>query len=202
MKLYFYPGSCSLAAHIALHETGQPFETAQVDIFTKKCADGSDYLAVNPKGAVPALGLDDGSVLTECAAVLQYIADRHPEAGIVPAAGSLERYRVQEALSYIGTEVHKSFSVQFSPGAPDAWKATTRAVLERHFDRLAGHLGSHEWIAGSRYSIADVYLFVVLGWAVHVKLDLARWPALAAYHARIAQRPAVQKAMRAEGIIG
>jgi len=202
MKLYYSPGACSLATHIALCETGQTIGLEKVDLRAKKCADGSDYLAVNPKGAVPALRLDDGSVLTEGPAVLQYVADRRPEAGIVPPAGSLDRYRVLEALNWVGSELHKAFSVQFAPNVPQEWRNATITTIERHLDRVNGWLTAREWIAGNRFSIADAYLFVVIGWAPHVKIDLARWPAITAYQARIAARPAVQQAMREEGLLG
>lgn len=200
MKLYLFPGSCSQAVHIALHETGVPFETEAIDLFAKKCADGSDYRRINAKGSVPALRLDDGSVLTEVAALLQYVADLRPEAGLFPPAGTIDRYRVIEALSYVGTEVHKTFGVQFTPGVPDAWKAASLERLRGQLDHLAGQLAAREWIVGTRYSIADVYLYVVLGWAPHVGLDLAQWPALAAYRQRVGARAAVQRTLRAEGI--
>lgn len=201
MKLYYYPGSCSLAPHIALQETAQPFELERVELATKRCADGSDYREVNPKGSLPALRLDDGQVLTEVAVILQYIADRRPAAGLVPAAGTLERYRVQEALNFLASEVHKSFSVLFNPAAPEAWKAAVRGMISRHFDRLSADIKERDWLTASGYSIADCYLFAILGWCAPAGVDLARWPQLVAYQGRIAARPAVQKAMRAEGLV-
>lgn len=201
MKLYFFPGSCSLAPHIALQETAQPFELEKVDLFTKRCADGSDYRQVNPKGSLPALRLDDGQVLTEVAVILQYVADRRPVAGLVPAAGTLERYRVQEVLNFLASEVHKLFSVLFNPAAPEEWKALTREALGRQLDRLAADIEAQDWLAASGFSIADCYLFAILGWCVPAGVELARWPQLVAYQGRIAARPAVQKAMRAEGLV-
>jgi len=201
MKLYFFPGSCSLAPHIALQETAQPFELEKVDLYTKRCADGSDYRLVNPKGLLPALRLDDGQVLTEVAVILQYVADRRPAAGLVPAAGTLERYRVQEALNFLASEVHKLFSVLFNPAAPGEWKALTREALGRQLDRLAADIDARDWLGTSGFSIADCYLFAILGWCVPAGVELARWPQLVAYQGRIAARPAVQKAMRAEGLV-
>lgn len=201
MKLYYFPGSCSLAPHVALQETAQPFELEKVDLATKRCADGSDYREVNSKGSLPALRLDDGQVLTEVAVILQYIADRRPAAGLVPAAGTLERYRVQEALNFLASEVHKLFSVLFNPAAPDTWKAVTREALGRQFDRLAAQIGAKGWLVGSAFSIAECYLFAILGWCAPAGVELARWPQLVAYQGRIAMRPAVQKALRAEGLV-
>lgn len=199
MKLYYFPGSCSLAPHIALHEAGQVFEIENVDLIVKRCADGSDFREVNPKGYLPALRLDDGQVLTEVAVILQYIADQQPASRLLPAAGTLERYRVQEALNFLASEVHKSFSVLFNPAAPDAWKAATREALGRHFDRLSADIESRDWLLASGFSIADCYLFAILGWFAPAGIELGRWPRLLAYHGRIAARPAVKKALRAEG---
>ena len=200
MKLYFFPGSCSLAPHIALHETGQAFELEKVDLFTKRCADGTDFREVNPKGYLPALRLDDGQVLTEAAVILQYVADQRPAAGLMPVAGTLERYRVLEALNFLAAEVHKLFSVLFNPAAPETWKAKTRETLGRHFDRLSVSIEAHDRVLGPGFSIADCYQFAILGWCKPAGVELARWPRLLAYQGRIAARPAVHEAMHAEGL--
>ena len=202
MKLYFKAGSCSLSPHIVLLEAGLPFDLVEVDLATKRTKDGADYRAINPKGSVPALELDDGMLLTEGAVIVQYLADRKPAAGLAPAAGTLERYRLQEWLNYIASEIHKGFSPLFNPKAPDEWKALVKEVLlPQRFEFLANHLGANAFLMGDAFSIADAYLFTVLGWAKRVNLDLGQWPALPAFLQRVAARPAVQSAMKAEGLI-
>lgn len=201
MKLYYSPGACSLSPHIALREAGLPFTAEKVNLKTKKTENGDDYLAINAKGAVPALQLDDGSVLTEGSAVVQYIADQKPESGLAPRAGTIERYRLMELLNYIAAEVHKGFGPLFNPKASGEWKAAALAALESRFDWLSGHLGAKPYLMGDAFSVADAYLFTLLGWSGRFGIDLGKWPVLAAYHARIAQRPSVQQAMKAEGLI-
>jgi glutathione S-transferase len=196
MKLYYSPGTCSLHPHIALREAGVPFELERVDIRSHKVHDGSDYYAVNPKGYVPALRLDDGSVLTEGAVIDQYIADLKPEKKLIPAAGTTERYRVQEWLNFIASEVHKSFGPLF--GKDEAAKVAPRARLEGRFDLLAKQLQSHPYLTGDTFTVADAYLFNMLRWTAFTGIDLAKWPALQAFFARVEQRPAVQEALAAE----
>jgi len=200
MKLYLVPGACSLASDIALREAGISFDSARVDIRTKK-VDGADFTQINPKGYVPALQLDDGQVLTENVAVLQYIADRNPSAKLAPAAGTLERYRLQEWLSFINSEVHKSFSPLFSPEATEPTKEYARHYLTRRLNYLQGALGDRKYLMGDQFTIADAYLFTVLGWGHHVGVDLTKWPGLKAYHERVGARPKVVEALTAEGLI-
>jgi glutathione S-transferase len=182
MKLYYSPGACSQAAHILLHETGLPHDGEAVDIRAKKTAGGGDYWAINPKGAVPALELADGEVLTENGAILQYIGDKSGNGSLLPVAG-LERYRVIEWLSFLGSELHKSFGPLFNPSSSDE-------------ARLEGR----DYLAGPLMSIADPYLFAMLGWTGKLGIDLARWPNLAALRQRMEQRPAVQAVLKAEGL--
>jgi glutathione S-transferase len=197
MKLYYAPGACSQAPHIALIETGLPFEIAKVDLATKRLDTGEDYAAINPKSAVPALEMEDGAILTEAAVVLQYIADRAPEARLIPPVGTLARYRVLEWLNYVATELHKGFAPLFHPtGEP---RAHAIEALEAKFDYVGAELGDGPYLAGADVSVADFYLFVILGWARIFHLDLARWPALAAFRARLLERPSVRAALHAEG---
>ena len=199
MKLYYKAGACSLASHITLCELGIPFEAIAVDLATKKTATGVDFLGISSKGQVPTLELDDGQVLTEGAAILQYLADRKPAALLAPANGSLERYRLQEWLSFIGSDVHKNYSPLFNPASNEEAKAMSRTILGRKFDFLTTALGDREHLL-SHYTVADAYLYVVLGWAPRVGIDLAKWPALVAYRERIGKRPAVVAASKAEGL--
>ena len=200
MKLYYSPGACSLAPHITLREAGLAFEPVKTDIRAKKLPDGSDYFAVNPKGAVPALQLDDGDVLTENAAVLQYIADQAPGAGLIPASGAA-RYHVLEWLSYVGSEVHKSYGMLWNPASSDEAKQVARDLLAKKFDFVAGQLGEKPFLTGETFTPADAYFFVMLSWTRLKNIDLSRWPTLVAFQERVAARPAVQEAMRAEGLI-
>ncbi|HUN50293.1 MAG TPA: glutathione transferase GstA [Candidatus Sulfotelmatobacter sp.] len=201
MKLYFAPGACSLSPHIVLQESGAKFDTEQVDLKAKTTKSGADYRAVNPKGAVPALQLDDGQVLTEGSAIVQYIADKSPGAKLAPAAGSIERYRLQEWLNYVASEVHKGFSPLFNPKTPDEYKAMVKDMLAARFDFLTGALKGKSYLLGEAFSVADAYLFTILNWTFPTKIDLGKWPVLKAYYDRIAARPAVQTAMKAEGLI-
>jgi len=197
MKLYYSPGACSQAPHIALIETGLPFETVKVDLATKRLETGEDYTAINPKGAVPALEMEEGGLLTENAVVLQYIADRAPEARLIPPVGTLARYRVLEWLNYLGSEVHKRFGPLFHPtGEP---RPHAIAALEAKFDYVNGALGAGPYLGGNDISVADLYLFVILGWVHFFHIDLDRWPALAGFRARLLERPSVRAALHAEG---
>ena len=201
MKLYFYPGACSMAPHIVLREAGYKFELDKVDLAKKQTAGGEDYGKVNPKGYVPALRLDDGQVLTEAGAILQYLADHKPEAGLAPKAGTMERYRLIEWLNFIASEIHKTLGALFNPKITPEWKDNQIALFSRRCDVLVRTLDGRQYLMGDKFSVADAYLFTILGWANLFKLDMSKWPALQSYSARIAARPAVQQAMKAEGLI-
>ncbi|PRD64952.1 glutathione transferase GstA [Malikia granosa] len=200
MKLFIKPGACSLSPHIVLEELGLPYETEVVDLARKTTASGQDFLAINPKGYVPALLLDSGELLTEGPAIVQYLADLAPEKQLAPANGSIARYQLQSWLTFIGTEVHKSFSPFFNPKAPQEWKDIARANLERRLAYVAQQLEGRDYLLGSEFTVADAYLFTVLNWSKFIKLDLGAWPPLLAYQARVAARPAVQAALKAEGL--
>ena len=201
MKLYFSPGACSLSPHIALLEAGLAFTTERVDLRNKLTAGGADYLAINPKGSVPALQFADGTVLTEGPAVVQYIADQAPGKQLAPAAGTTEHYQMLEWLNFIGTELHKNFGVFFNMAASEEAKAGARALLTKRFAYVALMLEGRDYLVGECFSVADGYLFTVANWAPMVHFDLAPWPAVQAFQARIGARPAVQQAMRDEGLL-
>jgi len=201
MKLYTMSGACSLAANIALREAGIPFELVKVSHRTHKTSDGVDLNEINPKGYVPALVLDNGELLTENAALLQYIADLNPEARLAPPAGTLERYRMSEWLAYLNSEIHKSFSPLFAPNASEDMKQYARANLTKRVGWLAQQLGSKPYLLGEQFTVADAYLFVTLSWSGHVGLDLSPWPNLQAFQERVAARPSVIAAMSAEGLL-
>jgi glutathione S-transferase len=201
MKLYYSPGACSLSPHIVLLEASLPFNAEKVDLRTKKTESGSDYTTIASKGAVPALVLDDGAVLTEGSAIVQYIADLAPQAGLAPPAGSFARYRLIEMLNYIAAEVHKSFSPLFNPKASADWRASAIAALGTKFDWLSAQLGAKPYLLGEKFTVADAYLFTVLSWTGKVGIDLGKWPVLGAYLARVAQRPKVQQALKDEGLL-
>jgi glutathione S-transferase len=199
MKLYHSPGACSQAPHIALREAGLPFELVKVDLRAKTLEDGSDYRAINPKGAVPALALDDGSVLTENAAVLQYIADQEPESGLMPPFGTLERYRLLEWLNYIATELHKGFGPLFNPATTPEGRETAIGLLCGKLSYVEERLGGRDYLTGDTFTIADAYLFVILRWTRIHHIELARWPGLSEFVERVTERPAVEAALHAEG---
>lgn len=201
MKLFYSPGACSLSPHIVLIEAEIPFTLDKIDFATKKTSSGGDYLTINAKGAVPALQLDDGRVLTEGPAIVQYLADQKPESALAPRAGTFERYQLMEILNYITSEVHKGFSPLFNPKISADWKASALANLAKKFDWLSGFLGGKTYLMGDTFTVADAYLFTVLSWSSHVGVDLAKWPVLNAYHSRIAQRPKVQQALKEEGLL-
>jgi glutathione S-transferase len=200
MKLYYKSGACSLSPHIVLVEAGVPFTLEAVNLATKVTESGVDYTTINPKGSVPALQLDDGRVLTEGPAVVQYIADQKPGSGLAPPAGSFERYQLMELLNFITSELHKSFSPLFNPGSSPDWKAAAKANLEKKFTWLDGYLGSKQYLMGDTFTVADAYLFTILSWAPRVGLDLTGHPLLTAYMARVAARPKVQAVLKAEGL--
>ncbi len=200
MKLYFSPGACSLTPHIVLLEAGLNFTTEQVDLRTKVTANGADFRAINPKGYVPALEIE-GEVLTEVAALVQYLADLAPEQQLAPKPGSLERYRMQEWLNYVATEVHKSYAPLWNPASSEEAKNTARTSLAARYAYLDQVLDQREFLNGE-FSVADVYLYVVTNWAGKVGVDLSPFPQVRAHHARIQARPAVQKALGEEGLLG
>lgn len=201
MKLYYKAGACSLSPHIALLEAGLAFELEAVDLKTKLTASGADFTAINSKGYVPALVLDNSKVLTEGAAIVQYIADLKPESGLAPANGSEARYELQSWLSFISTELHKPFGSLFNPAQSADWKAAAQALLNKRLDWVATQLGEREFLLGDRFTVADGYLFTVLGWANIVGFSLDAWPNLQTYLARIGARPKVIEALKAEGLI-
>jgi glutathione S-transferase len=201
MKLYYFSGACSLSPHIVLLEAGVAVTLVKVDSKTKKTESGADYLAINSKGAVPALQFDDGRVLTEGPAIVQYLADQKPESGLAPRAGTFERYQLMEILNYITSEVHKSFVPLFNPDSSAEMKAAAVTNLAKKFDWLSGFLDKKAFLLGNTFTVADAYLFTVLNWTGYVKIDLSKWPVLTEFQSRIARRPKVQEAMKAEGLI-
>ncbi|MFL6651476.1 MAG: glutathione transferase GstA [Sulfurifustaceae bacterium] len=200
MKLYFLPGACSLSPHIVLREAGMSFELEKVDRATKRTASGEDYLQVNPKGYVPALKLDDGQILTEGPAIVQYLADQKPESGLAPKTGTMERYRLMEWLNFTTSELHKQFSPLFNPKVTPDWKQNQLDLLAKRFDHVETNLKGKSFVMGDRFTVADAYLFTVLNWSNFQKIDLAKWPTIKDYLARIAARPSVKEALRAEGL--
>lgn len=201
MKLYYSPGACSLAPHIALAEAGLAYTLERVDLKTKKTETGADFFAVNPNGYVPVLLLDDGQTLTEVPALLQYIADLAPAKKLAPPAGSFERVRLQEALNFIATELHKSFGALFNPAAPEEWKTFTRGHVGRRLDVVEQKLAGRHYLLGE-FSVADAYLWTFLGWGRLVNFDVREGrPLLAAYVARVKARPGVQQALKEEGLL-
>jgi glutathione S-transferase len=203
MKLYYSPGACSLAAHIAMNEADRSFELERVDLRSHRTAGGADFFAINPKGYVPALQLDgDGSpVLTEVAAVLQYIADLVPGQRLAPASGTFARYHLQEWLSFIGTEIHKLFGPLAAPDTPALTAERARSRLAERFDYVARALASRSYLMGETFTVADAYLFSMLRWCDRFDIELARWPVLERYYQRVHARPRVQSALAAEGLL-
>ncbi len=198
MKLFYSPGSCALSPHIVLCEAGLPHSALKVDIKAKTAEDGSNYLAINPKGYVPALQLDDGQILTEGPAIMQYLADKVPASNLAPANGTMERYRLQEWLNFISTELHKQFSNLFNQNIPDAIKATTKEKLANRYVHIGERLGRQDYLTGNSFTVADAYLFTVMRWGK--KFEVAMPAALEKYFDRVAARPQVQEALKAEGL--
>ena len=198
MKLYFSPGACSLASHIVLREAGVPFDLVRVDTSVHKLKDGTDYYQINPKGYVPAVGLDDGQLLTEGAALLQYLGDLKPEKGLIPKLGSFERFRANEWLTFVSTEIHKGYSPLFNKDLKDDAKAVLRAKLEKRLGEVDAHLAKNEYLMGKQFTVADAYLYTVVSWSGGVGIDLSKYPHLAAYRQRIADRPSVREALQNE----
>jgi glutathione S-transferase len=201
MQLYFAPGACSLSPHIVAQEAGIPLTLVKVDLQAKKVADGSDYFAVNAKGYVPALRLDSGELLTEGPAIVQYLADQKPATKLVPAAGSMERYRVQEMLGYINSELHKTYSPLFRPTTSPELRKEREEYLRKRYGLVEKQLAKGPYLFGEQFTAADAYLFTVTNWSNFVKLDLSEFPNLMAFQARVAARPAVQAALKAEGLL-
>ncbi len=201
MKLYYSPGACSLSPHIALEEAGLTYEAIAAPTKTHKLADGTDYYTINPLGYVPLLVLDDGRQLREGPAIVQYIADQVPGKNLAPANGTFERAKLQEWLTFIGTELHKGFSPLFNPATPADYKTTVVARLQDRLKFTDGLLANSTYVMGDTFSVADGYLFTVTNWAPHVGLDLSAYTNLLAYRARVAARPAVVAAMKAEGLL-
>jgi glutathione S-transferase len=200
MKLYFFPGACSLSPHIVLRETGARFDLEKINLQEKKTSGGGDYLAVSPKGQVPVLQLDSGETLTEGPVIVQYLADQNPAAGLAGAAGTMERYRVQEWLNFTTSELHKNFSPLFRPNTPDAYKDIARGNLSKRYGWIDEKLADEPYLTGDKFTVADAYLFTVTRWAPRVGIDTAKWPHVTAFMDRVAARPKVQEALKAEGL--
>ncbi len=202
LKLYYMPSACSLSVQITLHELGTAYDKVLVDSRSKTLPDGSDYRAIHPRGQVPLLELDDGTRLSEGPVIVQYLADRQPGGDLLPAPGTMARYRALEWLNYLTSEVHQRFYPLFKFGAfPDEAKGALRADLDQRLAFVADRLGPQPWLMGDTFSAADGYLFTMLRWTGFLKVDLARWPNLVVYRERAAARPAVQAAMRDAGLV-
>lgn len=199
MKLYYSPGACSQAAHIVLHEAGLEHSSEAVDLKIKRTASGEDFWGINPKGAVPALMLDEGDVITENVAVMIYLGDKARSEELLPASG-LHRYRIIEWLGYLGSDVHKAFSPLFDPASSADVRTASLELLTKRLDYLERRLDGNDFLHGDALTVADPYLFAMLGWTGHVGIDLAQWPNLTAYRARIMARPTVQMVIKAEGL--
>ncbi|MGY4831584.1 glutathione transferase GstA [Sphaerotilaceae bacterium SBD11-9] len=201
MKLYYSPGACSLSPHIALRESGLPFEPVLASTKTHKLQDGTDYYSINPKGYVPLLELDNGERLSEGPAIVQYIADQVPDKKLAPPNGTMARYRLQEWLTFIGTEIHKAFSPMFNPATTDEGRAAAKAKVTSRLAYVDAQLADKPYLLGDQFSVADGYLFTVTNWAKPTSTDISALGNLAAFMARVGARPAVQEAMKAEGLI-
>ncbi|PCJ88303.1 MAG: glutathione transferase GstA [Thiotrichaceae bacterium] len=201
MKLYYSPGTCSLSPHIALCEAELPYELVLVDIQQATIENGGDYHTVNPFGYVPALALDNDEILLEGPAIVQYIADQVPSKQLAPAAGEIDRYRLQQWLNFISTELHKGLGALFNPALPDEARELFKGIVNQRLDIVAPQLENSPFIMGETFTVADGYLFTVLSWGPHIDFELTRWPALQAYLGRVAARPAVQKALKEEGLL-
>ncbi len=200
MRLYIAPGACSLSPHIVANEAGVPVDIEKVNLASHKTESGQDYLQVNPKGYVPALRLDDGSVLTEGPAIVQYLADRKPGSGLVPQAGTIERYRVQEWLNFIGTELHKNFGPLFAKAA-DPVQQMAKANITKRLGYMNDQLANRQYLMGANFTVADAYAFTILNWTKFVGIDLKPYPNLAAYVERVAARPKVRETLKDEGLL-
>jgi glutathione S-transferase len=201
MKLYYSPGACSLAPHIVAREAGLSLDLEKIDLANRTTASGRSYLEVNPKGYVPALQVQDGTVMTEVSALIQYLADQAPQAGLIPAAGTPERYKVLEWIGFIATEIHKGFGPLWNPTTPDAVKQAAKERLFQRFAYVDQQLDGRSYLTGERFTVADAYLFVVVNWTNFHGLSLGDYPNLAAFMERVAARPKVQEALQAEGLL-
>ncbi len=201
MKLYYSPGACSLSPHIVLHEAGLAYTPVLASTKSHKLQDGTDFYSINPLGYVPVLELDDGTRLREGPAIVQYLADQAPQKNLAPAHGTLARYRLQEWLTFIGTEIHKGFGPLFKPNTPEEYKPIARENVLNRLKWVDGELAGKQFLMGDHFTVADAYLFTVTNWAKAVGLDISGLQHLAAYRERIAARPAVQEAMKAEGLL-
>lgn len=201
MKLYYSNGACSLSPHIVLRESGLPFTLVRASTKTHALDDGTDYYTINPKGSVPLLELDNGERLTEGPAIVQYIADQAPGKNLAPAAGTMPRYRVQEWLNFITSELHKGYSPLFNPKTPEEYKPVAREILGRKYAYVESQLAGKQYLMGDHFTVPDAYLFTVSTWAKHVGVDLSPFPNLQAFMARMSARPAVQAALEAEGLV-
>ncbi len=202
MKLYYATGACSLSPHITLCEADLNYELIKVDLQKSTTEDGRDYSTINPFGYIPALELDNGEILLEGPAIVQYIADQVPDKNLAPANGTLERYHLQQQLNFISTELHKGFGALFNPALPKEAGEIFLGTVARRLDVLAPQLESSPYLMGDNFTVADAYLFTVLSWSPHLKFDLSRWPSLGAYLGRVGERPAVLQALKEEGILG
>ncbi len=200
MKLFYMPGACSLAPHIVANEAGIDLDLVKVDGKSKKTEQDQDYLATNPNGYVPTLVLDDGETLTEASVVVQYLADRKPETGLMPPAGDIARYKVKQWLTFVATELHKSFSIFFKPNSTEDMKAINREHLARRLTFVDKSLNGRSFLTGETFTVADAYLWTILGWAKYTGIDLAGYPNVQRFLGAVASRPAVQKSLRAEGL--
>lgn len=200
IKLFFTPGACSMAVHIVLREAGVAFELEQVDLVTKVTSSNDDFSKINPKGYVPALQLENGKVLSEVAMVMQYLADQAPTANLIAKQGTVERYRQQEWLNFIATELHKTLGALFIPAITAEWKAAQIDTFSRRSNYLSQQLTRKKFLAGDRFTVADAYLFTVLSWTTFHNVDMSAWPSLTDYMARISERAAVVKTLKAEGL--
>jgi len=201
MKLYYSPGACSLSPHIVAREAGINVELQKVNTKDKSMEGCGDFWQVNAKGYVPTLELDNGERLTEGPAIVQYLADQKPESGLAPKNGTLERYRVQEWLNFLTSEVHKQFSPLFRPNTPEDYKPIAKENLAKRFDLIDKQLAGKDYLTGKTFTVADAYLFVLSNWAKPTQIDLAKWPNLQAFNKRVAARPKVKEAMQAEGLL-
>ncbi|MET0528356.1 MAG: glutathione transferase GstA [Microvirga sp.] len=201
MKLYYSPGACSLAPHIVAREAGLPISLEKVDLSKHLTETGENYRAINPKGYVPAITIEDGSLLTEAAAIIQYLADQKPASGLAPAHGTTERYRLIEWITFISSEIHKGFGPLWNPATPDAMKAATKERLATRFAYLDEVLGKQPYLTGETFTVADAYLFTVVNWTNFHAIDISSFKNLAAFQARVAARPKVQEALAAEGLL-
>jgi glutathione S-transferase len=201
MKLYYAPGACSLSPHIVMREAGIPVQLVKVDLPARRTEDSADFRTINSKGYVPTLEMPDGQRLTEGPAIVQYLADQAPARGLAPAAGTIERYRLQEWLNFISTELHKQFSLLFDAACESSLRTRQVEKINGRFDWIVKQLGNRDYLMGSAFSAADAYFYTILSWCRHVGIDLAKWPSIASYKARVEQRPAVREALKAEGLV-